>query len=88
MITIYLVLPAFRDNLLAHSIAQSTIMNYTIMYRDLNTFSDWFKVNKLSLNANKANYVILKNIKIHNNSKIIKIGSEIIQQASTATFWV
>ena len=53
---------------------------------DLNTLSDWFKANKLSLNVNKTNYMIFKNIKTPDNSKIIKIGTEIIEQTSIAKF--
>ena len=53
---------------------------------DLNTLSDWFKANKLSLNVNKTNYMIFKNIQTPDNSKIIKIGTEIIEQTSIAKF--
>ena len=50
---------------------------YDYISFDLNTLSDWFKANKVSLNVNKTNYMIFKNIKTPTNSKIIKIGSDI-----------
>ena len=50
------------------------------MNEDLKILEDWFKANKLSLNASKTNYILFRNKKSeisNNNCKLIINGEEI-----------
>jgi len=54
---------------------------------DLETVSDWFRANKLTLNINKTNYMIFtKSINTHRQSKIIKLGPESINRVPHVKF--
>ena len=53
---------------------------YKAMNEDLKILEDWFKANKLSLNASKTNYILFRNKKSeisNNNCKLIINGEEI-----------
>ena len=61
---------------------------YHTMNSELDILSDWFKANKLSLNAKKTNYMIFKkqrNLQINTNIDIL-IDSTILEKSNTVKF--
>ena len=57
-----------------------------LIEEDLVTLSDWFCANKLSLNANKTNFLVVSpKAKIISNEMTIKLGDQIIQRVNNAT---
>jgi len=56
------------------------------MNEELQILNDWFKANKLSLNASKTNYILFRNKNMELNFKTFKLlinGSEIILVSKT-----
>ena len=56
------------------------------MNEELQILNDWFKANKLSLNASKTNYILFRNKNMESNFKTFKLlinGSEIILVSKT-----
>ena len=85
-VLIYLILFADETNILFSH--HNPITLETIINKELNHISDWFKSNKLSLNTKKTNYLIFKN-KFSNKKDInieIKIDDTKLTQVNTTKF--
>jgi hypothetical protein len=60
---------------------------YNKINLDLETVSDWFRANKLTLNINKTNYMIFtKSVNTHSQCKTIKLGPESINRVPHVKF--
>ena len=59
---------------------------YNNISLDLYVLSDRFKANKLSLSVSKSNYLNFSNSTIENNTKVLRIGNEIVEKTFTAIF--
>ena len=60
---------------------------YAMLNLDLNTISDWFKANKLTLNISKTNYMVFtKCMVVRNSNKSLKLGDQILQQVPHTKF--
>ena len=53
---------------------------------DLNKISDFFRVNKLTLNTSKSNFLLFKRKKTQNANINLRIGNEILPQAKSIKF--
>jgi len=59
---------------------------YNVINNDLETLSEWYMTNKLSLNASKSQYVLFANHRPIVNDRQILINNEIIKQTKTVKF--
>lgn len=63
---------------------------YRVMNHELQILTDWFKANKLSLNASKTNYIIFSKSRLptdnHDNSYNLQIDGTIIQRVPYTKF--
>ena len=77
----------FADDTTIYISSQDIQWLYTNMNHELNEISEWFRANKLSLNASKTNYMLCsKRRNINMNNIILSIGDTQIQQVSTTKF--
>ncbi len=57
------------------------------MNEDLDSLSDWFKANKLSLNVRKSCYILFSNIKGPQRLELgLKLGTETIERKTCTKF--
>ena len=60
---------------------------YSTVNQDMNTLSDWFRVNKLSLNARKCNFMFFTNSRSDKDiTSILKIGNDSIEKRTCIKF--
>lgn len=63
----------FADDTTVYQSSSSIDLLYITMNLELNILSDWFRANKLSLNASKTNYMLFTNLRNSDNNYVIKI---------------
>ena len=63
---------------------------YTTINVELVKISQWFKLNKLSLNIKKANYIVFqnKNSSTINTNLVLKTDDLVIDKVEKRSFWV
>lgn len=59
---------------------------YTIMNKELDSLTDWFRANKLSLNVSKTNYMLLTNSHHPNPNNEIKLNNQTIDKCNHVKF--
>ena len=71
----------FADDTTVYLSSKNTNELYTNMSADLTKLADWFHANKLSLNVNKTNYMLITNINESASHKYtLKIGNDVIER--------
>ncbi len=76
----------FADDTTIFASSNNIIQLYSTINSDLNDLVDWFRANKLSLNASKTNYMLFSNnIKLPENLNI-EIDSDIIERKTCCKF--
>jgi retron-type reverse transcriptase len=71
----------FADDTTIYQSSNNTEKLYKAMNEQLKILEDWFKANKLSLNASKTNYILFrnKNMELNDkNNKLLINGEEIV----------
>ena len=77
----------FADDTTIYKSSNNITELYAMMNSELEILSDWFKANKLSLNATKTHYMFLsKNRTLKPNIYILKIDDTNLTRASTVKF--
>jgi hypothetical protein len=59
---------------------------YEIMNKELDSLTDWFRANKLSLNVSKTNYMIFSNINSKQHAMEIKLTNTTITKKNCVKF--
>jgi uncharacterized pyridoxamine 5'-phosphate oxidase family protein len=76
----------FADDTTIYQSSNNTEKLYKAMNEQLKILEDWFKANKLSLNASKTNYILFrnKNMELNDkNNKLLINGEEIVLVSKT-----
>lgn len=77
----------FADDTTVYQSSKDIKELYINMNRELDSLSDWFRANKLSLNVSKSNFMLFTNKKNSTgNNNLIKIGGITIEQTTTVKF--
>ena len=77
----------FADDTTVYIANKSIDTLFEIMSQELNSLSDWFRANKLSLNISKTNYILLSNTdKQRLNLPEIKLANQVISKAESVKF--
>ena len=76
----------FADDTTIYSASQNPIAAQQHIENDMNTLSDWFCANKLSLNAPKTNFIICSPKNTHTNISSLNLANHTIQKVSCTKF--
>ena len=77
----------FADDTTVYLSSKNTNELYTNMSADLTKLADWFHANKLSLNVNKTNCMLITNINESASHKYtLKIGNDVIERKTCVKF--
>ena len=76
----------FADDTTIYSASQNPITAQTNIENDMSTLSDWFCANKLSLNAQKNNFIIFSPKNTRTNISSLNLANHTIQKVSCTKF--
>lgn len=79
----------FADDTTIYLNSDNILNMFNYINHDLESLSDWFRANKLSLNVGKSNYIIFRQNSnpIANHLKV-HIGQDTIEPKNVVKFWV
>ena len=78
----------FADDTTVYASSKNVHDLYSLMNAELQTLSDWFKANKLSVNATKTNYVIFSKSRLSSEvlDKNLFVDNECIERVASTKF--